>query len=240
MRSLTVLALLLIAAPAGADSIGITIVETTYSTDLTARVIDLTTNPLNDLTRARTIVAHDPLSDSVATSSVHGSSSTAEGRAELFSTWTHTASHALPGDTAAAFAGVAEQIAFTVASDAIGDLGLEVTGPFPNTVGSIRLTDLTTSLLLWNYMWHETTGTIPWASSSSSLVEWSVPTAFVADHLYRLEMSTFTSSLQDEQVVGMTVSGLKPVPEPSTLALLLLGGGVLYGRRSTGRRSARS
>src|SRR5207344_1536228 len=94
MRSLTVLALLLIAAPAGADSIGITIVDATYSTDLTARLIDLTTNPLNDQTRARTIVAHDPLSDSLVNASASGSFSTAEGRADLFTTWTHTASFA--------------------------------------------------------------------------------------------------------------------------------------------------
>jgi hypothetical protein len=230
MRHFALLGLLLIAAPAAADPIGITIVQSTYSIDLTARIVDLTTDPFTDLTRARTTVGHDPFSDSLAVTSPLGSHSTAGGSADLFSTVTHTATVQMPGDVTASFAGVAEQIAFTTASDITGDIGLAVSGPFPHTAGSVRLTDLTTNLLLWNYMWDSgvngngVSGTIPWASPAATSVAWSVGTSFLVDHAYRLEMSTFTTAHGDSQTVGMTVSGLQPVPEPSTIMLLLFGG----------------
>src|SRR5262245_34280423 len=126
VRYFAALAALLIAAPAGADPIGITIVQSSYAVDLTARIVDLTTDPLTDLTRARTTVRPDPLSDSLTNVSSRGSFSTAEGKADLFSTWTHTASSQLPGDNAVAFAGVTEQIAFTTGQNVHGDIGLLV------------------------------------------------------------------------------------------------------------------
>jgi len=243
-RSISLLGLVFIVlafpALAAADAIGITVLQSNYSIDLSATLFTLgggVTPPPVLAEGARTTTGQSPISDSLTVSTAN-SVATATASAGLFSTVAHTTSDASARalENPVSFATVAEQVTFLTGSSVTGDIGFGLTGPIVFTRGFFQLNDLTGNGVLWNYAWDTTNGngisTVPGFNVAAQLLEWSTATSFIADHVYRLDMSTFTNSNRDVETIGATVTGLEPVPEPTTLMLLALGGGgLLYRHR---------
>jgi len=240
-----VLLALALAAPAAADSIGITVIQRNYSVDLSASIF-LNGSPLAQA--AHTTTGPNPVSDSIAIVSPLSplTIANAAGTADLFATHLNVQAEVanLVAGNPTSTATVAEQIRFTTSSSASANIGFAVTGVDLYTRGSLQLSDLTTSAVLWNYWWDIIPGdpvsgsNLPGFSLLVSSYTWDTTANFLANHLYELDMSSYGNANKDSAFVNETVSGLKPVPEPSTIALLILGGsGLVYRHRARGRNA---
>lgn len=103
--------------------------------------------------------------------------------------------------------------------------------------GSVRLFDVTSGSELWNYEWNGTLGgTVPWVLPGGAplmTATVTVDTAFDAANVYELTLYTWTDSQEPERAsMVIQLSGLEPLPEPSTFALFGLGSLALtMGRR---------
>lgn len=100
------------------------------------------------------------------------------------------------------------------------------------TSGTLSLLDVTSGNELWNYWWGDFTsqnpGTVPWVITSggdpNATATLQLDTSFNASDTYILTMNTVTASNPgDSEQILVQLSGLEPVPEPSTVAFLGLG-----------------
>src|SRR5262245_9671603 len=114
-----VLIILAVAAPAAADAIGITVLQSNYSIDLSATLLALGSGtPATVLAEgARTTTGQSPISDSLTLSTAN-SVAAATASAGLFSTFAHTTSDGgvRESENPMSFATVAEQITFLTGS----------------------------------------------------------------------------------------------------------------------------
>jgi hypothetical protein len=94
--------------------------------------------------------------------------------------------------------------------------------------GAVTLVDVTAGLMLWDYWWdtrNANFGNVPWIAQGTCCSLWTagldLETPLSASHLYSLRIFGGTdSSIPDLETLTISVSGLQPVPEPSTLFLV--------------------
>jgi hypothetical protein len=92
---------------------------------------------------------------------------------------------------------------------------------------SVSLLDVTSGNQMWNYRWNSSGGTIQWVSTGGTpnrIATLTLNTDFDPSHIYELTMYTEAdSNVPDVEQISIQLSGLEPVPEPSTFALVSLG-----------------
>jgi hypothetical protein len=120
------------------------------------------------------------------------------------------------------------------------------------TSGNVRLFDVTSGQQLWNYGWGAWTyiygapsgidnGTsVPWAYPlySDQDVTLTLDSDLNASDTYELIMRTGSQAASDMERESIQLSGLEPVPEPSTFALASLGTAAWFALRRRGHAAA--
>ena len=94
--------------------------------------------------------------------------------------------------------------------------------------GTVSLLDVTSGNEQWDYGWNGFNGTVPWVDTGGSdlreTATLQIDTAFNASDTYYLYMNAQTdSNPADAEQILIQLTGLEPIPEPSTFTLLGLG-----------------
>ena len=140
-------------------------------------------------------------------------------------------------------------LVFSILTDVSTTLALDFIGDFEFRFSDalVRLFDITADEELWSYGWTCCffRGNVPWdpgAGSGTAGVTVGIPTNFLASHVYALRLYSLIGSNNDQELLRIDVSGLKPrpVPEPSTFVLLATGILALGRRRWWVRKLPRS
>jgi hypothetical protein len=124
-------------------------------------------------------------------------------------------------------ASATSQLWFTPAANQTQTIGfnfyaLGANGGHPYTSGHATLLDLTASSTVWSYGWElgPTSDNVPWDIYGNT-ANFTVNTSFDSSHQYELDMTTFSNSADDAEIVSIQLTGLA-VPEPSSTGLFLM------------------
>lgn len=236
-----VLAFVALSHPAFADPFTINVLQATHTVSLSTKTWPGTTSAAT--TTLNTRVSDAMLDDGLvyrSFGSLDGGTSNIDGAsafADLFevSSWTNT-EHFSDFRQAAAVATTDLTFMPLFTGTALIDLTFLLGGDAAAFTGSmVRVVDLTTSLEVWAVGWPFFIG-YPMGQFLSSAPT-TIATQFDSSHLYQLSLSAQTNSSVDFQTVTARVGGLQSVPEPSTLLLIGIGGGIAAIKRRRGIRS---
>ena len=232
---------------ADAQSIGISVLNTQYSTDLEAQATEEILAPppsyevISTTTKkaAQTNTSKTPLSHAIDVS-VGQPYAKATASADMFSVSVSTASFYGPYPFAKANARSVLQ--FSSLMDQSGPLTLSFAGngviPMYSD-GFVSLDDVTTDQPVFNYSWKGYVGSVPWDLYALHKASIAVALSLQASHSYALTLNTSTYANHDFEAVSIQVSGLAPVvtsvPEPHIGGMLLAGLGLL-GYKGARRR----
>jgi hypothetical protein len=214
-----------------ADAVTIEVLNASFATTLS------TTTNLNPSTvatnQSRTVSSSSPLTDTLIDgcgymldcsefNSLTFALTEATAEADFFTVSAYTFSSVMSH----ASASTQTDLLFSPTSDGTALLELEFIGT--NTAyysnGSVSLFDVTSNEQLWAYGWTccHFNGNVP-----LSLFQYTGMLSFDQslsdDHMYRLLMSTGTNADGDREGMTIRVGGLIPVPESSSIFLLLSG-----------------
>lgn len=144
-------------------------------------------------------------------------------------------------DTAVAAAAI--MMDFSPLTDGVASIGIDGLGFYEafNSTGFVRLMDVTAEQSLFDYSWtccnfRMQGGNMPWVYNplnyplnyTASVLQ---GLNLFSDHVYSLTMYAETgSNAHDSERLDLRVSGLKTVPEPSTLLLIAIGASGLWAR----------
>jgi hypothetical protein len=234
-------ALLVLTRSANAESIGIQVFNSTYTTTVSSLFQDFESGSYTAVPEERTSTGSAPASDAL----LFASFGHALADAALFSVVADTAAvFKLAGDYLdRAAASATSVIDFSPVADATGDISVSLAafGSAQHSSGSVRLQDLTTGTVVWDMGWDNVGAppvygvTLPMSPLRFEGPQ-AVETALLASNLYRLTMFTRTNAQGDSQRVELRTSGLHTVPEPEPLVLLTVGCvAMALRRRHSGR-----
>jgi len=226
------------ATSANADSLSVNVLNTSYSVTLTPRTF--TDGVATQQTRTTTGAA--PVSDGfllTGTYDIQGGMASAD----LFdvSTWTN-AEDAITG-TEGTLAGIAAYATTTVTFMPVATTAASIDVTFllagdarAYSESSVKLVDLTTSMVVWTLGWEyrDLLAALPLISAPTTMTS-----QFDDTHLYQLTLFAHTSAREDSQTLTTSVGGLQNVPEPSTLSLLAIGVTCMVKRRWSSRNAPR-
>jgi hypothetical protein len=216
------------ASDARAESIGITVLDSHYSTDLSTGVTTMVptgfTFDFVETIETMTATSGLPITDDLQASA----RVFARATADAFSVTTSTS--ALPdlslNETSAFAVAMAETVLrFAPVQDGLATLAIDFVGVTLQSVfseGLVSLFDVTTNQTLWAYQWdYPFEGNIPFTCCYQAAL--SIEQPFLASHQYAFTMRVGMDASIDEQSMSIRTSGLYAVPEPSSSSLLLVG-----------------
>ena len=232
---LIVLALLLSAAPATADSLGVTVLSNSYVTNVALNVKKFVGSDIESVVTTHSLSSTSPIVDEV-----HGSAKVfAKATADTFSVSSVTSAlFDINLDEVSAFANAdaSSTLWFAPVQDGVAKLLLTfATGNFESrfTQGLVSLYDATANQTLWTYSSDGGVGNVPWTPDfdcCSGTV--AISQAFFSSHVYLLTMHAGSDANTDSMRISAGISGLHTVPEPGTLSMLALGAlGAAYRLR---------
>jgi hypothetical protein len=247
---------LLLAVEGQAGPLTIQILQAEYTTTVASQIYNFDTETA--IERIRTTVSQTPIGDALSiTDGVEAVSA-----ADLFAVDLFT--QAFPTDPLAfasfAQASALSMIQFSPTQSGTVPIGLEFVGRdkgFIASTSSVSLFDLSASNLLWSY------GTLaggsvaplpPWTFSQTPCLAHcrgdgelftatamlDVDTLLDATHVYALTLFAQTAADKDREFFTTRVSGLRPVPEPSSVLLLTTASAGFWVRCVRERRRRHS
>lgn len=206
--------------------LSVRVISAQYTTEVTARTAPLVTS--------RTTTSTSPVDDTL----ILDGWDEIRGIAGPFSVYARTVfSFAQPDPILATHAGASATsvLGFTPLSDATAALEFAFEGYSQArwSGGFVRLEDVTTAELLWDYGWTCCTLSGPiWGDRSDdyyATAALTVDQLLNSSHAYVLTMHTVVTSDADREGMAIHVSGLDAVPEPSWLPLVATGVLVVAG-----------
>jgi hypothetical protein len=238
---LLALVALVVAVPADASPIGVTILSAEFAT-----TVSITEN--SGLATTRSTFSSAPTTDSltVPVSSVVQAQFPgippevgAFADSGLLRVATDTTSFSLLTPLYSSMSVAGANLLFSPVVDGIATFGIDLTvgGSAPDwSEGSVRLIDVSVGQELWAYGWDFSIarvsevdpfevifGTPLFLSALYGVDVLNVETALQASHQYALTLSLLSQSQNDSQHVSIDVTGIHAVSEPDTIALLFLG-----------------
>ena len=231
---------LLVPGESAADPFSIQVLTTRYTTTVQ---VDATSSDLPQIQTTRHATSTTPTTDVFALMGFDW----ATASADLLTVTTRTEAgmdpmHRYGGKSMAT---AESALTFAPMADGVADLAISLIG-FSQvwwSDGRLQLHDVTTNEVLWNYGWtccffqH---ATMPWSAPPeyNGQAAFTIAQPLLAAHEYVLTMMISTNAHNDREGLTMAVSGLTPVPEPSTI--LLVGTGLIAAGVRRRRRSFRS
>jgi hypothetical protein len=218
--------------------LAIEIIDTQYTTSVTTW--NWRTGEQATPTNSRTMISSVPFSDSLYyPDSGHVE---AEANVGLFSISGLTAAgNGLPISPpyrGGSVASVQSQIRFSPLTSVTTTINIQFSGwgQWWCSGGSVSLFDVTSNQEAWNFGWDGSSGTVPWVVTGGdpgATAALALDTDFNAAHTYELTLRAETASNPpDTEHILIQLSGLEPVPEPSTFIFVGLGSLILaMGRR---------
>jgi len=215
------------------DPLPINILDTHYTTTASITYFDPTTANFS-----RTLTATVPISDSLY--GVVSGALAAENNAGLFEIYVNTPSIAqIEPNIWQNAASATCTIWFSTLTSRTETINIQFSGGdhwLSDCGASLSLLDVTSGDAVWNYGLPvpvgQPDGSYSWAPwvytgypGSAGPGTLTIDTDFKADDIYQLTMSasSLSGNYPDSPSVSLQISGLEPVPEPSTFALLGLG-----------------
>jgi hypothetical protein len=217
-----------------ADALTIDVMNVQYTTFVRTYVRDL--DSATETTTTRTVASSSPHSDALYVDATDWASADAD----LFALATDTV--ALPPipvtESVQSYASAEMVMQFSPVQDGVATLDFDFTGlnSWQYSSGLVSLLDLTTNQTFWSYEWSQFLhGTVPWDSHINiATAAFSLDQVFSAADVYVLTMYLQSDANFDQEHMTMQVSGLRTVPEPSSLVLVTIGLiGASWRRRRT-------